>query len=181
MPNNLPIPFFWVTILILALLYIREVILNRPASKLKAHTLEEAQQKALEIIHSAIKKSQDITSQGKLMDERWKENFQKTLDQNQTQIMSETQELFEKFEENLSNYLTQTQTQSTRAIELELKAARSLIDNYKSSQLRVVDENIIAILEKTLSIILSKKLTLADQMDLVYKALEKAKAEKFFV
>lgn len=88
-------------------------------------------------------------------------------------------EFFEKFEANLSSFLTSTEQKSVMAIELELKAARQLIDTYKTQQLVLVDENIIAMLEKTLSLVLTKKLSLKEHLDLVYEALEKAKAEKF--
>jgi hypothetical protein len=47
--------------------------------------------------------------------------------------------------------------------------------------MNVIDENIMAMLEKTLSLVLAKNLDLKDQMDLVYESLEKAKAEKFVV
>jgi hypothetical protein len=56
-----------------------------------------------------------------------------------------------------------------------------LIDTYKVQQMNVIDENIMAMLEKTLSLVLAKNLDLKDQMDLVYESLEKAKAEKFVV
>lgn len=92
-----------------------------------------------------------------------------------------TAELFERFEQNLSNFLTQTQGQSMNAVSLELQAARQLIDTYKAQQLALIDENIIAMLEKTLSLVLSKKLSLKDHMELVYESLEKAKVEKFIV
>lgn len=92
-----------------------------------------------------------------------------------------TGEIFERFEQNLSTFLVQTQQQSTQAIELELRAARQLIDTYKAQQLSLIDENIIAMLEKTLALVLSKKITLKDNMDLIYEALEKAKVEKFIV
>lgn len=179
--STVPALLLWVIILILLILYMWQVFSNRRSEKHGTHTLEEAHSKALEIIHNAIKKSQDITGQAEIESLRVTAESKLMDDKFQEKIMAETNDLFEKFEENLSNYLTQTQSQSTKAIELELKAARSLIDSYKSGQLRVIDENIVAILEKTLSIILAKKLSLADQMDLVYKALEKAKAEKFFV
>lgn len=90
-------------------------------------------------------------------------------------------QLFDRFETNLAEFLTQTEQKTTSSIELELKAARNLIDTYKQSQLKLIDENIIAMLEKTLSLVLVKKLTLRDQVDLVYEALEKAKVEKFIV
>ncbi len=92
-----------------------------------------------------------------------------------------TVDLFERFEQNLANFLTQTQQQSTDAVQLELRAARQLIDTYKAQQLAMIDESIIAILERTLSIVLEKKLSLEDNMDLVYEALEKAKAEKLII
>ena len=43
--------------------------------------------------------------------------------------------------------------------------------------IKIVDENIIEILEKTLRIALGKKMSLADQSALIYKALEEAKKE----
>lgn len=92
-----------------------------------------------------------------------------------------TVDLFERFEQNLAGFLTQTQQQSTEAVQLELKAARQLIDTYKVQQLALIDESIIAMLERTLSLVLEKKLSLEDNMDLVNEALEKAKAEKLII
>ena len=43
----------------------------------------------------------------------------------------------------------------------------------------LLNNNIVAMLEKTLSLVISKKLTLKDQVDLVYEALEEAKIERF--
>ena len=90
-------------------------------------------------------------------------------------------EVIEKFEQNLTSFLTTTQQHSSEAIELELKSARQLIDTYKAQQLTLIDENLIAILEKTISLVLAKRLSLQDHLDLVYGALEKAKLEKFIV
>ena len=90
-------------------------------------------------------------------------------------------ELFERLEQKLSDFLIQTEQKTTSSIELELKATRALIETYKNEHLRVIDENIIAMMEQTLSIVLAKKLSLKDQLDLIYEALEKAKVEKFIV
>lgn len=103
---------------------------------------------------------------------------------NQTQMEqvfkdSVNQMLF-KLEQNLAQFLVTSQQKSLESINLELKSARNLIDTYKQEQLQLIDENIIAVLERTLSLVMSKKLTLSDQLDLVYEALEKAKVEKFF-
>ncbi|MDO8576721.1 MAG: hypothetical protein Q7R82_00075 [Candidatus Daviesbacteria bacterium] len=90
-------------------------------------------------------------------------------------------QLFDRVENKLSDFLIQTAQKTTSSIELELKASRQMIDTYKAEQLKLIDENIIAMMEQTLSIVLAKKLSLNDQMDLVYEALEKAKIEKFVV
>ncbi|MDP3758568.1 MAG: hypothetical protein Q8Q86_02515, partial [Candidatus Daviesbacteria bacterium] len=88
-------------------------------------------------------------------------------------------QLFDKVENKLSDFLIQTAEKTTSSIELELKSTRQLIDTYKTERLKLIDENIIAMMEQTLSIVLAKKLSLKDQLDLVYEALERAKVEKF--
>lgn len=90
-------------------------------------------------------------------------------------------EILAKFESNLAAFLSQTEKQSLTSIDNEIQASRQLIENYKQQQLQIIDENIIAMLEKTLSLVLAKKITLNDELDLVYEALDKAKAEKFIV
>ena len=90
-------------------------------------------------------------------------------------------QLFEKIETRVSDFLVQTEQKSLSSIELELKAAREMIDSYKNQKFKLIDENIVAMMEQTLSIVLAKKLALKDQLDLIYEALEKAKAEKFIV
>ncbi len=89
--------------------------------------------------------------------------------------------LFERLETSLSDFLIQTEQKTTSSIELELKATRQLIDTYKAQQLKLIDENIIAMMEQTLNTVLGKKLSLKDQVELVYEALEKAKIEKFVI
>ena len=89
--------------------------------------------------------------------------------------------LFDKLEERLSDFLVTAEEKTTSSIELELKATRQMIDTYKEQQLKLIDENVLAMMEQTLSIVLAKKLSLKDQLDLIYEALEKAKVEKFIV
>lgn len=91
------------------------------------------------------------------------------------------QALFERLENKLSDFLIQTEQKTASSIELELKSTRQLIETYKTQQLKLIDENVIAMMEQTLNIVLAKKLSLKDQLDLIYEALEKAKVEKFIV
>lgn len=115
--------------------------------------------------------------------------FLEGLKEQNTQIQAANQEIikqrvdsiFDKFEQNLGTFLTSTEQKSVQSIELELRSARQLIETYKTEQLAIIDENIISILERTLTLVLAKKIPLKDQVDLVYEALNKAKVEKFVV
>ncbi|MBI2595351.1 hypothetical protein HYW46_01290 [Candidatus Daviesbacteria bacterium] len=102
-------------------------------------------------------------------------------DKNNEVIRQHINQIFDRLEQSLVESFNQTQQQSIHTIEMEIQSARQLIERYKLQQLKLIDENIIALLESTLSLVLAKKLTLKDQLDLVYEALEKAKIEKFIV
>lgn len=110
-------------------------------------------------------------------------SLQKITDQSKQTSEKIAQErvnqLFDSLEQRLSDFLVETSQKTSSSIELELKAARGLIDTYKQEQLKLIDENILAMMEQTLSIVLNKKLSLQDHLDLVYEALERAKVEKF--
>lgn len=84
------------------------------------------------------------------------------------------------FEENLASFLANSEQKSFDAVNLELKSAKQMIESYKTQQLGLIDENIVAILERTLQLVLNQKLSLTNQVDLVYESLEQAKSEKFF-
>lgn len=115
--------------------------------------------------------------------------FLEGLKEQNTQIQSTNQEIikqrvdsiFDRFEQNLGTFLTSTEQKSIQSIELELRSARQLIETYKTQQMAIIDENIISILERTLTLVLAKKIPLKDQVDLIYEALNKAKVEKFIV
>ena len=92
-------------------------------------------------------------------------------------IQQRIEATFTSFDAKVTDLLTQTQSRSFASIEEELKNARRLVDEYKTQQMKLVDDNVIGILEKTINIVLAKKLTLRDQLDLVNEALEKAKIE----
>ncbi len=101
--------------------------------------------------------------------------------QTEENMRTKINELLFKFEENLANFLATSEQKSFEAINLELKSARELIESYKVQQLAIIDENIVSVLEKTLDLVLTEKLSLRNQVDLVYDALYKAKVEKFLV
>lgn len=96
-------------------------------------------------------------------------------------MRTKVNELLFNFEQNLSGFLSSSEQNTLEALNLELRSARQLIESYKTQQLALVDENIVSVLERTLDLVLKEKLSLRNQLDLVYESLEKAKTEKFFV
>lgn len=164
------------------------------ARKKTLDVLDKAVIRAQQIISSAVQTQMKITSTQSTVDIELKEAVEKRFDlalrsyidylasvreDASKNLSAQTQQVFDRFEQNLSDFLVQTQEKSTHAIELEMQAARNLIDTYKRQQLNLIDEQIIEVLERTLSLVLVKKLSLQDQVDLVNEALEKAKVEKF--
>ena len=101
--------------------------------------------------------------------------------QTQQAAIARINQLFSNFESRITDFLVKTESQTTQSIQLELRSTRQLIETYKSQQLTLIDENIMAMMEQTLASVLGKKLSLKDQLDLVYEALEKAKIDKFIV
>lgn len=99
----------------------------------------------------------------------------------QKTIQDRINQIFANLEERMGQFLIAAESKTTSSIELELKSARQLIETYKSQQLKLIDENILAMMEQTLNLVLGKKLSLKDQLDLIYEALEQAKGEKFIV
>lgn len=151
--------------------------------------LSESSQKLEDLINKHIldydkKLNQDLAAEQQKQEEFLNRlnnlNFQFEEKLNSA-VQAKINELLLNFEVKLTQFFSQAKDQSTQAINLEIKSARELIENYKAQQLGIVDENIVAVLEQTINLVLKKKLTLKDQLDLVYEALEKAKVEKFLV
>ncbi len=153
-------------------------------SKFEVRKMEEKYQAELDKMTAAIQANMQAQMQQALdiytqylADLRVSSQQMQLLSQDFTK--QKVNEIFERFEQNLSSFLTTTEQKSITAIELELKAAKGLIETYKAQQMALVDENIVSILERTLSLILAKKMSLKENMELIYEALEKAKEEKF--
>lgn len=151
-------------------------------SRVETSKMEEEYAKKLSAI---ISQSQQAITQAQAQLLQFMASLQKRSEQfEEASKIAGTQrinQLFDRLETKLSDFLIQTEQKTTSSIELELKAARQLIDSYKAQQLKLIDENILAMMEQTLNTVLGKKLSLKDQLDLIYEALEKAKIEKFIV
>lgn len=103
------------------------------------------------------------------------------LTRKQTLLDTKIDGFFNETQVLLTNFVTELQKQTQVAVDKEIGNARKIIEEYRHQRLEIVDENIVGILEKTLNITLGKKLTMAEQTELVYEALEEAKKGSLFV
>jgi hypothetical protein len=99
------------------------------------------------------------------------------VDQNQKLVEHKISDFMHQEQLILESFVGDIHEKVRTQIDRELAAAKAEIEEYKTHRLHVVDQNIVAIIERTVQTILGKKLTLTDQSDLVLKALEEAKSE----
>lgn len=102
------------------------------------------------------------------------------LNENRTVLREKTDQLFSQSLELLQKFIGDLQSSTQTQLDAEIGNARKIVDEYRRQRLEIIDENIVAILEKTLNIALGKVLTLGEQTELVYEALERAKKENIF-
>lgn len=102
------------------------------------------------------------------------------INQNQKMLEEKAQSMIERTESLLTNFTAELEAKVKGDVEKELAAASREIEEYKKNRMRVIDERIVDILEEVLRVALDKKLSLADQSELIYKALEDAKREHAF-
>lgn len=100
--------------------------------------------------------------------------------QNQKMLEEKAQSMIERTESLLTSFTADLEAKVKGDVEKELAATSAEIEQYKQNRMRVIDERIIDILEAVLRVALEKKMSLADQSELIYKALEDAKKEHAF-
>jgi F0F1-type ATP synthase membrane subunit b/b' len=98
---------------------------------------------------------------------------EKLMAEKSTLMLEETKKMFDALG-------TQTRADIKKQLEGELTQAKLEIDQYKQSRLKVINERIVDMLTDIVTVTLGKKLTLSDQSELVYQALEEAKREHAF-
>lgn len=106
--------------------------------------------------------------------------IKQSLERNEKTFEEKTNLFIENAQGELGRFTSDVHNRVRTQIDQELAAARAEIAEYKKHRLKALDENIIEILEKTLQVALGKKMSLADQSELIYKALEEAKKEHAF-
>lgn len=102
------------------------------------------------------------------------------ISENQKLLASRTDELIKGAQSALEKTSRDVDARIKDQVEHALDEARNEITEYKKRRMKVVDERIIDMLEDVIKVTLEKKLSLVEQSELVYKALEEAKKENAF-
>lgn len=126
-------------------------------------TLEEGIQEYKNLLTELQKESKDLHVQA-----------QKTM-------KDHIEETLRAFDKNISQYYAEVEKRGLETIEQEKASARNAIEEYKQQRLHAVDAHIVEILEQTTRMVLKDTLKLEDHMDLIFDALERAKAENLFM
>jgi len=98
----------------------------------------------------------------------------------QTYVQQATQEIMNYFAESVNHLLQDVQNKSFTQIDHDLQSSRQEIKQYQVQRMKLVEDNIMSIVERTVEIVITKELSLEDKVDTVYESFERAKVEKTF-
>jgi len=83
-------------------------------------------------------------------------------------------------EEQVKFELKTVEERSVLAMEAEVGAMRTAVEEYRKKRLEQIDRDIVEVVEKVAKEYLRREIPVKNQMELVYESLERAKEEKFF-
>jgi hypothetical protein len=102
------------------------------------------------------------------------------IDQNEKLLAQKAQTMIDDARQVLDKVSADAREKVKAEVDKELDGARAEINDYKLRRMKIIDERIIQMLEDIIKVTLEKKLTLEEQSELVYRALEEAKKENAF-
>jgi uncharacterized protein YjbJ (UPF0337 family) len=102
------------------------------------------------------------------------------IDKNEEMLKDRAGQMIEDARKALDGIAEKTREQVAAEVDKELDSARSEISEYKFRRMKIIDERIIQMLEDIIKVTLEKKLSLQEQSELVYRALDEAKKENAF-
>lgn len=107
-------------------------------------------------------------------------SIRKHVTANEKLLETKADQMIVQTQKTLNDLTASVQNQVKTEVDKELGAVRDELSTYKQQRMRVIDERIIDILEDIIKVTLEKKLSLVEQSELVYRALEEAKKESVF-
>ena len=173
LPISPPLLIVSFVALIATLLYLREYFLRKKTAQEQQKITQDTRQKSFQLLHAAELAETEVIAGAKYQLDSLLLTSEKSITASQEQLiafMADLQkrsaefeeasrktgearigQLFDRLEERLSDFLVSTEQKTTSSIELELKATLQLIDTYKEQQIKLIDENVIAMMEQTLN------------------------------
>lgn len=99
---------------------------------------------------------------------------------NREKEFADKNEQFRKEQEKIFfNFSEAAKAEIKQQIENEMRQTKGIIEQYKQSRLKAIEDNLVDLVGQTALKTLGKTLSFEDQTDLVLKALEEAKEEGF--
>ncbi len=108
-------------------------------------------------------------------------NIHRHIEENKKLLEERSNTVVDRAQGLLDKFIGDVEERVKSQVDDALKEARNEISEYKAHRIKVIDERIIDMLEEIIKVALEKKLSLAEQSELVYRALEEAKRENSFV
>lgn len=172
------LPVFALFLFVIFSQWLLIVILARSRiSKEPSLTLTEPQ--SLGILHRAYRKAQAIIGQAELSSVKIHAESEIETKKISDQLTDETKK---KLDEYLSTLTADGKAQVSKFLEEFEKntvdATNKSLEDYKTSRMKAIDDNVSVVVERALELILAKKMPTDLQTDLIYEALEQAKQEK---
>lgn len=138
------------------------------------NTIEKALEEQLE--HNAAHAEEEYATFIQSAEQSIKDHIQ----QNQMMLAGKSDMLIQRTESLLTKFTADLEQKVKTDVDKQLAQAAEEVVQYEQHRMRVIDERIVDILEDVVRIILEKKMSLADQSELIYKALEEAKRTHAF-
>lgn len=140
-----------------------------------------------EITDTAAEATQSVEEVAKTSEQTLEQMAKDTQQTLQNLVATDRKVLEEKTDEMISqsslvfqDFMKQLSSQVRQQLAGELETAKKEIDVYKQERIATINEKIIDILEETLVAVLGKKLSVKDEGEFVFEALEAAKKEHVF-
>lgn len=102
------------------------------------------------------------------------------LSQQQETLSTQVQQATKEAAKEIDQFTKQLQKRLGGHIDEKLGEVDTAIEEYKKRRLALVDEQIVALLERTLELVVKDGLSLSEKTDLVIQSLEQAKSEGFY-
>ncbi len=160
--------------------------------------MEETEKKGHGIIYGAMKKAQEIVSNAEVegiktaasaklrttqFEKDYEERLSEAVDKSQREIEKIVRDNIAKsmagFDLKLAEVISKIENERLKEAGAKSDATKAEIEEYRKTRLARLDDQIAKIVAETVIKTLDKKIDLNTQMQTIYDALERAKAENF--